>query len=103
MIVPIVKETSRGPGGQLVGGIATVCIVIAVMATSLVVTDLGFVNVINGALSMGAFVAAVPSAVGLYLLGPRSSEPGWRATMFTLLGVGVAMAVLGLVLSDNYV
>jgi hypothetical protein len=87
---------------QIISGVATCCIVVAVMGVALVVTDLGFLNVINGALSMGAFVATVPSLVGLYLLGVRSSNPVWRGVMYTLLVVGLAMAVLGVILSDNF-
>lgn len=87
---------------QTITGIATCCIVLAVMSTAMFVTDLGFLNVVNGAISLGAFVATVPSLVGLYLLGPRSEDPKWRASMYTLLTVGLFMSVLGLVLSDNY-
>merc|ERR1719265_2662817 len=62
MVVPIAASGGRRglPGANVIAGIATCCIVIAAMAVALVVTDLGALNVFNGALSMGVFVAAVP-------------------------------------------
>lgn len=86
-------------GSGVVAG-ATLCIVAASAAAALYVTDLGFVNVVNGALSCGVFVAMTPSLVGLYLLGERSAV--WNATMYALVIVGTTFAVLGLLLKDNY-
>lgn len=106
MVAPLLNSEAlasvRAARPQTVSGVAICCIVLAVMGTSLCVSDLGFINVMNGAMSMGAFVATVPSLVGLYLLGPRSSDLYWRGTMYTLLLVGLIMSVLGLTLSDNY-
>jgi amino acid permease len=79
---------------------ATLFIVAASAAAALYVTDLGFVNVINGALSCGAFVAVSPSLVGLYLLGDRSAA--WNAMMYLLVIVGAVFSVLGLIMTDNY-
>lgn len=83
-------------------GFVTCLTVMAVMVAALFIHDLGFLNVLSGAISLGAFVALVPSLIGLYLLGPKSSNPFWRATMYTLLVVGLVMSVLGVVMSDNY-
>lgn len=83
-------------------GFASVGIIAMVMAVCLFVSDLGQLNVFNGAASMGVYAGLVPSAVGLYLLGPKSSEGSWRAGMYGLAIMGVAGSVLGLLFSDNY-
>jgi len=85
-----------------ISGITTCSIVMAVMLAACFATDLGFLNVINGAICLGVFVAVVPSLIGLYLLGPRSANVTWRACMYTLIVLGLTMSVLGLILSDNY-
>lgn len=93
----------RSSSPNTVQGITTCCVVLAAMLTALMITDLGFLNVVNGAISLGAFVAIVPSLIGLNLLGPRSQLSYWRATMYTLMVVGLFSSALGLVLTDNYV
>jgi len=106
MVAPLWSSqamTNFSAGSSQSVSIIAICgIVFAVMGASLWCSDLGILNVVNGAVSMAAFVAAVPSLVGLYLLGPRSSEPFWRLTMYALLVSGLIMSVLGLILSDNY-
>lgn len=87
---------------QATSGFTICLIVFVVMATAVSVDHLGFLNVVNGAISMGAFVALAPSLVGLYLLGPKSSNYYWRAAMYTLIVGGLVMSALGLILTDNY-
>lgn len=78
----------------------TLLTVASVSLTATFVHDLGYLNVINGAMSLGVFVAVVPVMVGLYLL----DEKGWRrkAALGTLLLCGVVASVLGLSYTDNY-
>jgi len=72
-------------------GFATAC--------TLFVDSLGFVNVLNGALSLFLFVCGLPALFGLYL---------WENTRFMtfvyyLLGFfGTSMAIFGLIFTDNY-
>merc|ERR1711972_656385 len=87
---------------QTTFGVAICTTVAGVMSTAMFVQDLGFLNVVNGAISLGAFVALAPSLIGLYLLGPRSSNPYWRVAMYSLIVVGIFMSILGLALSDNF-
>jgi len=72
------------------------------MVAALYFRDLGRLNVVNGAISMGTFVALVPCVVGLNLLGEKSQRPSWRAAMYMLAAIGAICSGLGLVLTDNY-
>lgn len=81
--------------------VSKVVIVLAVMFAAVGVKDLGYVNILNGAVSLGVFVALAPALVGLYLV-EQKERPSWRLAMYTLLVVGVVFAVLGLILTDNY-
>lgn len=92
----------RGNSPNTLTGLATCGIVMAVMVTSCFVTNLGYVNIVNGAISLGAFVAVAPCLIGLNLLGPRSDDPAWRACMYALASLGLIGSVLGLIFSDNY-
>jgi len=99
-------EHSGPVAGALIGNSKTtllICtVVFAVMCAAMYMRDLGFLNVVSGALSLGCFVAVVPCLVGLHLLGPKSQAPLWRSAMYTLAGVGCCLSLLGLVLTDNY-
>lgn len=77
-----------------------VFIVAASWLVSVFVRSLGIVNVINGAMSAGVFVALVPSAIGFFLLDTGKC---YKATLFLLLIIGLGMAGAGFVFSDNYV
>lgn len=83
--------------------IATTCGVVAASSVAaMFINDLGAVNVENGALSAGVFVALSPSLIGLYLCGAKSNNTLWRMTMFLLAFTGVAFSALGAVITDNY-
>lgn len=106
MVAPLTNSQSFGSyyngNPQTASGFTICLIVLVVMGTAVSVDHLGFLNVVNGAISMGAFVALAPSLVGLYLLGPKSSNLYWRAAMFALIVGGLGMSALGLVLTDNF-
>lgn len=76
-------------------------IVIMSMNCAFIVTNLGFMNVVNGALSVGVFVALAPALVGLLISEERSSL-AWQCAMGALLFFGILMSVLGLMYTDNY-
>merc|ERR1712066_417709 len=48
--------------------VVTPCIIVAAMLLAFVFKDLGVINVLNGALCMGAWVTIGPALIGLYLL-----------------------------------
>lgn len=102
MVAPIASEVSENRLSKNLLGMAICGIVFAVMCAALYVHDLGFLNVVNGAMSMGVFVALVPSLVGLHLLGPRSTVVSWRIGMYTLAVVGFLFSIVGMVMTDNY-
>lgn len=76
-------------------------VVILSMNCAFVITNLGFMNVVNGAVSVGVFVALFPALVGLFLSEERSSL-AWQCAMGALLFFGTLMSVLGLMYTDNY-
>lgn len=82
---------------------ATFGIVLMVSFTATNISELGLINVINGAAATGFFVSLIPCIVGLHLLGPDSHTVAWRASMFLLLTFGTVMCALGLVEVDNHV
>lgn len=105
MIAPIRNSrsfTTPGLDANVVAGIATCCVIFAATVTAFFVTDLGYLNVVNGAMSLGVFVALAPSFIGLSLLGGQSKHLGWRVAMVVLAVVGVLFSILGLVFTDNY-
>jgi len=67
---------------------------------ALLIPDLRTVNVIDGALCVGAFTALGPGLVGLYLLDRPSRR--WKFLMCVLLIFGLANAALGIVFNENY-
>lgn len=86
---------------QLVITIARISVVTLVMVASYHVEDLGYINVINGALSAGFFVALCPALIGLCLEEKRT-DLWWQVAMYSLLLFGLLMSALGLVFTDNY-
>lgn len=74
----------------------TPCIIVTVMLLAFVFKDLGVMNVLNGALCMGAWVTIGPALIGLYLLKSN------RYAMVGLIIFGVVMTFLGSVFFDNY-
>jgi len=85
---------------KMIAPIATVAVIAASTVAATFMDDLGFVNVINGSMSCGAFVALAPSLVGLYLLGQTSVE--WRSAMYGLIVFGSVCSILGALMTDNY-
>jgi len=105
MIAPIRNSdvaAKLGMNSDVVVNVTTVAIVAAVTFTAFFLTDLGILNIVNGAMSLGLFVALAPGLIGLNLLGTKSQHPGWRLAMYALIGGGIAMSILGLVYTDNY-
>lgn len=93
--------SGRAQQNQFGIAIARISVITLVMLASYHVKDLGYMNVINGALSAGFFVAFCPALVGLYLLEKRTDLP-WQVAMYSLLVVGLLMSALGLIFTDNY-
>lgn len=77
-------------------------IVTAVLLTSLCLSDLGKLNIVNGAVSTGVFVAVVPFMVGLHLLERVQQSIALRLGLFMLLIFGVLGSLFALLLDDNY-
>merc|ERR1740121_407509 len=104
MIAPVRASLADGESGATGPTVvaATCFVVEASMCAAFGLHDLGRLNVINGAVSLGTFVAMVPSLVGLHLLGPKSEDGRWRAAMYALAVGGVLFSILGLVLTDNF-
>eukprot|EP00929_Paragymnodinium_shiwhaense_P009178 TRINITY_DN113240_c0_g1_i1.p1 TRINITY_DN113240_c0_g1~~TRINITY_DN113240_c0_g1_i1.p1 ORF type:complete len:447 (+),score=114.52 TRINITY_DN113240_c0_g1_i1:151-1491(+) len=105
MIAPIRSARSLSlmlGSGDNAASLATLLIVMCVTVTAFYVTDLGFLNVVNGAMSFGIFAALAPGLIGLWLLGSRSEEATWRSTMYVLITVGIIFSILGLKYTDNY-
>jgi len=110
MIAPI--NSSSGPvtfrGGPISFSIgranlvvvAKLLIVGSAFVVSVFVSSLGEVNVINGALSAGIFVALLPSLFGWLMLDPT---PCKKVSYCLLLVVGFTAAVMGLIYNENYV
>merc|ERR1712232_1350364 len=76
-------------------------VVVTAASCAFYAKDLGILNVINGAMSVGVFVAFAPALIGLWLL-PNSKDKIFRAELYALLIVGIVFMVLGLVYTDNY-
>jgi len=77
-------------------------IVAAVLLTSLCLSDLGKLNIVNGAVSTSVFVAVVPFVVGLHLLERVQQSFTLRMGLLMLLVFGVLGSILALLLDDNY-
>eukprot|EP00756_Hemistasia_phaeocysticola_P006532 Hpha_TRINITY_DN13880_c0_g1::TRINITY_DN13880_c0_g1_i1::g.69774::m.69774 len=79
---------------------ATIFIALTVMAAGFFLTDLGFVNVINGALCAAVFVGLCPGLV-MWHLSDRTDFM-WRALTVLLMFVCFVLAGFGFVFTDNY-
>eukprot|EP01065_Artemidia_motanka_P002681 TRINITY_DN11262_c4_g1_i1.p1 TRINITY_DN11262_c4_g1~~TRINITY_DN11262_c4_g1_i1.p1 ORF type:complete len:417 (+),score=131.59 TRINITY_DN11262_c4_g1_i1:88-1338(+) len=96
---PLLDDKDLQPT-RFYSAIATFLIVFTVMPTAFFVRDLGFMNVVNGAMSAIIFVGVLPGLVAWYLLG--HSETGWRVAIVLGIAVCAALSLLGLVFSRNY-
>lgn len=81
---------------------ATGSVVAGVMMASLVLSDLGKLNIFNGAVSMGVFVAIVPFLVGCNLLQRFQQAESAKLALYVLLVLGLIGSLLALILDDNY-
>jgi len=102
MIAPICSGDVRmfGMNRGMVVIFAKVAIVACAFFAATFVHSLGIINVINGAMSAGIFVALIPSIFGFVMLEPG---PYKKVAFLLLLVCGLVLAALGLVFSDNYV
>lgn len=99
MVYPMIEPLQAMGTGRIGITAAKLGIVVAGLLVSSQIQSLGFVNVLNGAMSAGIFVALVPSVVGLVLL---DSSPRKRAALWVLLVGGLTVSVAGLVFNQNY-
>lgn len=79
--------------------VSTVGLVLGSFLVAVKVTDLGIINVIDGALCVGVFTGLVPGSVGLFLSENKSAA--WKASMILLIVAGLVGSVLGIVFMDN--
>lgn len=96
-VVAAVVDTSASRDERRVATYVTVGLV---SITALFVHDLGFINVVDGAFSLGVFVAVVPVLVAVNLLD--GGKGGQGLALGALLLLGVVASVLGLVYTGNY-
>lgn len=104
MLRPMVAPILNAPtltNKKVFFSVASICIVAATGITAIWVTDIGQLNVVNGAFSCGVFISTIPGVVGLRMLNRDGTA--WRVGMFVLLVCGMVMALVGLVFQDNYV
>lgn len=78
-------------------GWLTVVVIVASACVAYPVQDLGFMNVLNGAMCVGIFTGLIPACVGSFILKKNG------LLMSTLVVVCCAMSVLGFSFTDNYV
>lgn len=100
MIAPLQGASLRGLPSRTVASVAKGVIVVAAMLAAFFFDSLGFVNIVNGAMQAGIFVALVPSAIGLLLLDGGVFK---KAALVVLLVGGLIVAGSGFVFSHNYV
>jgi len=79
----------------------TAGIVSTVMFAALFITNLGYLNVINGAICSVVFVTVIPGVVAWYLMGRTDLK--WRVAIFGAVTLSTIVSLLGLVYTDNYV
>jgi len=81
-------------------------VVSSVMGAACLIQSLGFINVLNGCLSLFVFVGLCPGAIGLYLdQGPyerTGRRMWWRLSMRLLVGACSVEALVGLFYDSNY-
>lgn len=80
--------------------LAKFLIVIGALLVAWQVESLGTINVVNGAMSAGIFVALVPSSIGLLML---DVGPAHKVALYCLLFGGLGVSGCGFVFNDNYV
>jgi len=79
----------------------TLAIIIVAFLGSLVLTDLGPLNAVNGAICVGIFTSLGPGLIGLFLVDRNSML--WKVAMGSLLLFGAVAMALGFAFSDkNY-
>merc|ERR1711956_186705 len=79
--------------------VVTLAIIILSFLGALVPTDLGTLNAVNGALSVGIFTSFGPGLVGLFLVDRDSLL--WKLAMGSLFMFGAVSMGLGFAFSDN--
>merc|ERR550514_544583 len=101
MIAPLQSsDFLRGPRRRPGIIVAKVLIVLGALFVAWGVDSLGVVNVINGAMSAGIFVALVPSVVGLLMLENNQCH---SIALVLLLVFGLGVSGAGFVFSKNYI
>jgi len=96
MLMPMVAPIKTQYGAKI-SGMTTLGIVVLTAVISYFVTSLGFVVVLNGAVSVSGFVALAPAVVGLYLVNAN------KIAMYGLMFLGCLMTILGVFFTSNYV
>mmetsp|Transcript_67136 Transcript_67136/g.132365 ORF Transcript_67136/g.132365 Transcript_67136/m.132365 type:complete len:491 (+) Transcript_67136:145-1617(+) len=92
------KELAAGRRRVYVN-VVTLAIIVASFLGALVLTDLGPLNAVNGAMCVGIFTSLGPGLVGLFLVGRQSML--WKLAMGSLLTFGAVAMGLGFVFSDK--
>jgi len=94
------KELAAGRRRVYVN-VVTLAIIVASFLGALVLTDLGPLNAVNGAMCVGIFTSLGPGLVGLFLVDRNSIL--WKVAMGSLLIFGAVAMGLGVAFSDkNY-
>lgn len=97
MLAPMIAPVRNSEVFQKFTVPVTTLIVVGTAVIALFITNLGFLNVLNGSCCMAVFVGIVPGVVGWYLL-----EMPWYG-MLTLITCAVVMGVLGMIYTSNFV
>jgi len=79
--------------------VLTLAIIVVSFLGALVLTDLGTLNAVNGAICVGIFTSFGPGLVGLFLVDRNSVL--WKLAMGSLLVFGAVAMGLGVAFSDN--
>jgi amino acid permease len=95
-------NTRRRLSPALLSGVATVLIVFTAMVAALFIKDLGFINVVVGAVQCAIFVGVCPSLVGIFLFGDKSESSQWRFLMVMLMVLCCLLGFVGLIFTKNY-
>jgi len=96
-VMPMVAPVRNAEwGGKFAANAATFGIVVCSMLVSFFVTQLGILNILNGAIVVLACGTLAPGLVGLHLV---DKSP---CAMFLLIGMGVVLFVCGFLLPENY-
>lgn len=95
MLMPMVAPL-RSSGFQSMVKPTTFAIVLASLCAAFMCDDLGYFNVLNGALCVGVFVGLVPALVGVFLLGLG------RTGLVALAVAACVVSMLGFVYTQNF-